>query len=334
MARLASVTCGILVLLTCSGSTIPQSSADAQARSHSVRLVLLGTAGGPILRRDRSQPSNLLVVDGTPYLIDAGIGSTQQLIAAGVAPQDVKATFITHHHLDHDGGLADLIEEAWLGRPAERISVIGPLGTKRMVAAALELVAPAHRILQAEGLMAGPEPATIFDGRDISGPGLIYEDAQIRVIAAENSHFRYIPSSSPSFGRDRSYSFRIETPHGAYVFTGDTGPSANVEALAKGADVLVTEVIDAPAAVRFAMTSLRLDEAARPKVTDHMRAEHMTPDQIGRLAQLAGVKMVVLTHFSPGEDGERSIEPYVSGIRASYKGPVMAGRDLDEIVVP
>ena len=46
-------------------------------------LITLGTAGGPLPRPDRAQSSNLLIVNGTLYLIDAGDGVTRRIVEAG-----------------------------------------------------------------------------------------------------------------------------------------------------------------------------------------------------------------------------------------------------------
>ena len=46
-------------------------------------LITLGTAGGPLPRPDRAQSSNLLVVNGTLYLIDAGGGVTGRVVQSG-----------------------------------------------------------------------------------------------------------------------------------------------------------------------------------------------------------------------------------------------------------
>ena len=49
------------------------SLAAASASAETI-IVTLGPAGGPLPRPDRAQSSNLLVVNGTPYLIVAGDG--------------------------------------------------------------------------------------------------------------------------------------------------------------------------------------------------------------------------------------------------------------------
>ena len=68
---------------------------------------------------------------------------------------------------------------------------------------------------------------------------MIYEDANIKVTAVQNSHFDF--HTGEASGKHKSYAYRFETPDRVIVFTGDTGASNAVTELAKGADVLVTE---------------------------------------------------------------------------------------------
>jgi hypothetical protein len=50
------------------------------------RLVLLGTKGGPAIRKGGPSPtSHLLVIGGHPYVIDCGLGVTRALVEAGMA---------------------------------------------------------------------------------------------------------------------------------------------------------------------------------------------------------------------------------------------------------
>jgi ribonuclease BN (tRNA processing enzyme) len=60
---------------------------------------------------------------------------------------------------------------------------------------------------------------------------------------------------------------------------------------------------------------------------NHMRTEHSKPEEVGRVAAAAGVKLLVLSHrvIGPGSGGEQ--KP-LSGIRQSYGGPVVVGYDL------
>ena len=88
---------------------LAQTPTGAQLSSPGARVILLGTGGGPILRKGRSQPASLLVIDGAAYLIDAGDGVSRQMTLAEVPGTTLRAVFLTHLHLDHTAGLPSLI---------------------------------------------------------------------------------------------------------------------------------------------------------------------------------------------------------------------------------
>ncbi len=70
--------------------------------ANDTELLMLGTAGGPPLRKDRSEPATLLIVDGRPYLIDCGIGTVRRLVEVGIPSETIGTIFFTHLHPDHD----------------------------------------------------------------------------------------------------------------------------------------------------------------------------------------------------------------------------------------
>src|SRR5581483_10362640 len=94
------------------------------------QIVFLGTAGGPPLRLDRSEPSTLLIVDGREYLIDCGVGTMRRMLEAGVHSDQITTIFFTHLHPDHDLGLADVMENDFFqlkgGNSAQTIAIYGP----------------------------------------------------------------------------------------------------------------------------------------------------------------------------------------------------------------
>src|SRR5256885_13565156 len=65
------------------------------------RLILLGTKGGPRVGGSRKNPSTLLVINEVPYVVDCGHGTSQQLMAAGIALNRLRYVFFTHLHSDH-----------------------------------------------------------------------------------------------------------------------------------------------------------------------------------------------------------------------------------------
>lgn len=333
IAHLVSCLIGLIAMSATVSAQQVSSAAVAQAPA-STRLILLGTGAGPVPRKDRSQPANLLVVGGRPYLIDAGNGVARQLAHAGFATADVRNVFITHHHIDHNADIGALMSFTWIednkrNRPdTPPVRFYGPPATAELVAAAQSFLGVSERIFRS-GVPMRPS-AQRFEGHDFSVDGVVYRDDQIVVTAAENTHYHHAPDS-PSVGKDKSYSLRFDTPGRSIVFSGDTGPSEALERLAADADVLVCEVLDLEATMKEVEATMKLPPAMVPAVRRHMAEQHLTPEQVGQLAQKARVKMVVLTHFSPGVDGQTDVSHYVDGVRKHFKGPVIAGRDLLEL---
>ncbi len=317
------------------GAASAQALTDAPALQAvpTTRLVLLGTGAGPIPRKDRSQPANLLVVGGRPYLVDAGNGVARQLAHAGFVPSDVRTVFITHHHIDHNADMGALMSFAWIednkrnDKSVAPMRFYGPASTSTLVQAAQSFLAVSERIFRA-GVPLTPV-AGRFEGVDIAGPGEVFRDDRIVVTAAENSHYMGTNVSAAGMG-DKSYSYRFDTPGRSIVFCGDTGPSESLTALAKNADVLVCEVNDLEASMKEITTTMRLPPLVQKALRMHMEKQHITPEQIGQLAQKANVKSVVLTHFSPGSDGETDLSKYTDAVRKNFSGTVIAGRDFLE----
>ena len=77
------------------------------------RVVTLGTRGGPVPMMGRAQASNVLIVNGALYVVDAGEGVTRRLVRAGIAIRDIDNIFITHPHSDHTGGLGGLLSSEY-----------------------------------------------------------------------------------------------------------------------------------------------------------------------------------------------------------------------------
>ena len=307
---------------------------DSRAKLPEARaeFVTLGTGGGPLARLDRSQPSNALGVGDAVYLFDVGDGVQRQMVAASLRLRDVRAIFVSHHHIDHNGDLAPLLVTRWLFNNHEIVPVIGPPGTVWMV----EQIASAYRATELAPITIGgpkkPAIAKSVAGRDLAHtlnePAVVYEDDAVRVLAVANAHYHFaVGSEEDRFAR--SYSFRVETAQRTFVYTGDTGPSENVVKLAADAAVLVSEVIDLAAMGSVLRRARDIPASALAPMLAHMEQDHLTPVQVGRLAAKANVKRVVLTHLAPGMDDEEGTTGYIKGIAGSYSGPVSVAHDLD-----
>ncbi len=321
-----------MAAVLCAGLLMTTSDALAQTKNTAAaatgtRLITLGTGGGPLPRKDRTQSSNLLIVNGTLYVIDAGDNVTRRIVQAGEDFRKVGKIFITHPHSDHTMGLATLLVTQWEYQRREPIDVYGPPGTAALVGGSIAYLTPNAEIRWAEGKRV---PMTdVFHGHDAAA-GLVYQDANVKVTAVENTHFHFAPGTPP-YGKYKSYSYRFETPDRVIVFTGDTGPTDAVTTLAKGADVLVTETTSVDDVVnlykRNGSWAVKTPDEQQAFIR-HMKDEHVEPADIGQMASKAGVKMVVMTHLAPTGDPNETYQRYVDGARKYYSGKIAVAKDL------
>src|SRR5215472_11103236 len=289
----------------------------AKEPAKGTRLITLGTAGGPLPRKDRTQSANLLIVNGTLYVVDAGDNVTRRIVQAGQDFRSAGKVFITHPHSDHTMGLATLLVSQWEQQRREPTDVYGPPGTAALVKGSIDYLTVNAEIRWAEGKKTNM--ADTFHGHDV-GTGVVYQDANVKVTAVENTHFHF-PQGSPPYGKYRSYSYRFETPTRIVVFTGDTGPSDAVTNLASGADVLVTEV-GLPDDVINLFKRNGIWQSKTPSEQEgfvrHMEEEHVTPEAVGKMAAKAGVKTAVLTHLGPTVDPQDDYQRYLDSARKFF----------------
>jgi ribonuclease BN (tRNA processing enzyme) len=270
-------------------------------------LTLLGTGGGPGGDTSRAGIASLLTVNGTHYLFDAGESVARQLAFAGLIESDIHHVFLTHLHDDHTVGLSSLVSFAHTRRTSG-LTVYGPPNTAALLDGILAYQARDAEIRIAEQGQGLRDPLELFQGQDL-GPGVVYEDENLRITAVENTHYN-IPETHPA-SINKSYSYRVETADKVIVFTGDTGPSEAVEKLAQGADILVSEMV-----TNEALASVPAF------VMEHMLEEHLSNEEVGKLAQLAEVEMLVISHTSTVTQEE------IDNIARYYQGTIIVGEDL------
>ncbi|MFD1786154.1 MBL fold metallo-hydrolase [Sphingomonas floccifaciens] len=287
-----------------------------------LRWTTLGTAGGPVPTIDRAEPSNLLQAGKEAILVDTGDGTVNQLAKQRLTLAAVRTVILSHHHLDHTGGLAAVIGLRWMNGFPGVLTLYGPPGTRALVDGIVASMAPPARIGFGLG-KAPPPPAGSVRVVEV-GDGARFTIDALEVVAAANSHFDHDGGGASAV----SLSYRFTLGGRVITYTGDTGPSPAVTKLAKGSDMLVSEVIDLDrllAGIRRQRPDMDAETAAG--MTQHLRTHHLLPADIGAIAATAGVKRVVLTHFAipgPLSESEATLR---SGIATRYAGPVDLARD-------
>ncbi|PHR92592.1 MAG: MBL fold metallo-hydrolase [Robiginitomaculum sp.] len=295
------------------------------------KIVLLGTAAGPVPRPGRSQPATLFSIGGRDYLIDAGDNVSQQLSRAQVSLTDLDVVFISHLHFDHVLGLNPLMGFTWTGARKRPLVIWGPPGTKSLVQRNISALEIGAEIFRSQ-LPPRPEMSDLFEVKEISedGPVAFYEDEFVKVTAVSNTHYEDAGVQARDYGLDQSYSYRFDTDEGSVVFTGDTGPSEALEVLAMDVDLLVSEIIDLPSVLSAVAKSFGGNSPQLTSLQNHLKREHLTAEEVGKLAARSNAGRLLITHFAIGPNAD--VEAFVSKIRKYYpEGEIILGQDLMSI---
>jgi ribonuclease BN (tRNA processing enzyme) len=279
-----------------------------------VRLVLLGTAGGPTPKKTRSAPAQALQIGDSIHVVDCGNGVGRQMVLAGLPLRQLRQIFVTHHHSDHVADLVALPLLAWSAGLEEPVTLHGPKPIRKSVKAGLRQFAFDAETRRVD---EGRRPlGEIVRVHEFAGDGIVYRDDDVSVRAGRVEH--------PPIGE--SYAYRFDTTALSVVISGDTAPSDNLVRLAKGADILVHEVLIASAEEMARLLAKPVDHP----LVRHIVRSHTSYRDVGRVAAAAGVKRLVLSHFVPG-DAEVDEAAILSEIRGAFSGEVVFGRDLMEI---
>lgn len=292
--------------------------------------MVLGTAS-QVPTRHRNHNGYLLRWDGEGILFDPGEGTQRQMLRAGVAAHDLNRICVTHFHGDHSLGLAGVIQRINLDQVPHEITAHYPRSGQhffdrlRYATAYRETVALTEAPADADGVLA-VTPSYTLDTRRLSHP---VESYGYRL--TEPDGLRMLPErlaahgiQGPDVGRlqregrlgDVTLDEVSEVRRGQrFAFVMDTRLCEGVHALAEGCDLLVIE-------------STFLDEDTRLAV-EH---GHLTAGQAGAVARDAGVRHLVLTHFS-----QRYSDPeeFARQARAAgFEGELTVAYDLQRVPLP
>lgn len=222
-----------------------------------MRLTTIGT-GTAAPRAGRAQSGHLIDAGSVKLLIDCGSGAVNRMADLGVRWQDITHLAISHFHADHVIDIPTLLY-AWrygqLPPRSERIEIIGPAGTVALLSSFAGSFG--------SGLLSLGFPISIHE---ITPGDHVTLGVDVRLGCVKVPH------------TPESVAYSVEHRGQRIVYTGDTGPDAELGAWAAGCDVLLAEC-SLPASMAI--------------------PTHLTPQQCGALGAAAHPKLLALTHFYP-----------------------------------
>ncbi len=285
-----------------------------------MRTTFLGT-GGPRPDPARQGPATLVEVGNLSLLFDAGRGASTQLAKAGTRIEDLGAVFITHHHFDHIGGLADLIMAAWNNGRSKTLPIYGPEGTAQIVEAMFEHVYARDinfRIAEEQHLGRQIDhPRQLVAVTDISN-GRIDAFDRVTITVGQVEHGSAgIGLTSEEWS---ACGYRISSGGSAVAISGDAVAGLDLAILAGGADLLV-------------MCAYLADEEILTPEDEFLSTEVLAgARQAADIASEAKAHRLVLTHIR--EKADAAAERMRTQVSASYAGEVVVAHDLLTIEVP
>ena len=292
---------------------LAQAQPEAKART---RILFLGTKGGPRVEIGRSNPANLVEINGTRVVLDCGMGVSHQLAEAKVPLTSVKYILISHHHSDHNLEYGNLVYNAWVSGLSTPIHSFGPKGLEEMTKTYWELNKfDVDTRITDEGR---PDPRPLLIAKDITADGEFLKTDEFTITAFRTPH----PPITDNFA------YKFTTPDGVIVFSSDTEYNPKLAEFAKGADVLVHEALFAPFVEKLVA---RVKNGAT--LGKHLVASHTTAQDVGKIASAAGVKLLVLSHLVPG-DIDVTDDQWIAAVRENYSGRVSVAKDLMELALP
>ncbi len=294
---------------------------------------MLGTAS-QVPTRQRNHNGYLLRWDGEGLLFDPGEGTQRQMSFAGVSAASITRICLTHFHGDHCLGLPGVLARLNLDQVTHPVDICFP-AVGREFYCRLRDVVPYYAGLREQPVAAAgpiPLPHTAFDFEAVRlnhrvetfGYRLIEPDGR-RILPERLAEFGI---SGPDIGRlQREGSLRLSEDRVVtldevstvrrgqrFAFVMDTRMCSGVEELARDADMLVIEA-----------TFLDTDAGLAHEYG------HLTAAQAARVAQAAGVRTLVLTHFS---QRYADLEDHRLEASKYFDGELVVAEDLMRVPVP
>lgn len=286
-----------------------------------MKITLLGT-GTPTPSLKRQSSGYLIDVAGDKIVMDHGPGAHHRLIESGNNAIDVTHCFLSHLHYDHCMDYGRLILQRWdIG--ADRIPELkcyGPQPLARMTKQLFDEdgfygVDITARIKHQGSIdvfeARGGVPPRKWPKPEVTEvkPGDVIDGGKWKVTVAEASHVQpYL----------ECYGYRLDSDEGSMCYSGDSGAVCpDIVELARGVDVLIH--------MNHYRTGTEPTQIYRAVCGNHIDTAHV--------AQQAGVKTLVLTHFLEQIDQPGIREQLLREMFQIFDGDIIWGEDLMEIPV-
>jgi ribonuclease Z len=275
-----------------------------------MELTLLGT-GCPSVDYKRFGPSNLVSTKLAKILVDCGSGITQRLHELKVSSADIDVLLFTHLHSDHAVDLYQLIISSWHSYRIKPWKIYGPKGTKKFVKKIMDAWADERKLRISYESRASAKAFDIQVTEFKSIGNINIKDLSIKYFEVDHKPVKY------------AYGFCFKNKNKKLTISGDTRPCENLMKYAQKADVLLHEV--------FIEGEILQTNKMRTKKTLHnVQSYHTTSTQVGKVAFIARVKKLVLTHFVPTRFDKNNLKQVVK--KDFGKDPII-GEDLMKIKI-
>jgi ribonuclease Z len=295
-----------------------------------IHVALCG-AGGPLADPRRSGPCVAVRAGTVDLVIDAGTGGARNLGRMRFPLGGIDAVLLTHFHSDHIDGLGELAMQRWVNAAnTTPLPVLGPEGVSAVVAgfnAAYaqdaiyrhahhgDTVAPlaGHGMSAQEWPLPAPGEATLVLDRD---------GVKVTMFAVDHAPV------SPAVG------YRIDYAGRSVVVSGDTARSANLEAMARGADLLLHEALSPQLVMAMNRGAAKAARPIAQQVTTDILDYHASPVEAAESGTAAGVKHLLYYHIVPPLILPGMQAVFLDGVVDAYAGAVTVGVDGTLLSLP
>ena len=281
--------------------------ADAVCQNDRVELQVLGS-GGPELDDGRASTSYLVWLDGKARaLVDMGAGASVNFGRANARLEDISVMMLTHLHVDHSADLPAFVKGAFFTNRKTDLTLLGPDGNDLMPS----MDQFVSRLFGSDGAFA--YLSNYVDPQQTSAFKL--KTKNVSLSSKEVSYYpigkEMILSAIPvHHGPIAAVAWRVDVAGCAITFSGDMNNDyQTLEKLALNSDILV------------------MHNAVPESATGVAAHLHMTPSQIGQIAQQAHAKQLVMSHRMKRTLNKESETK--QQIKQLYQGPVSFANDLE-----